>query len=608
MKVNYANVGMAAVIIISGSLLASLIYSDYSNTRTMLEQYYNTTILESGHFIVDSIKPFQLLENQNQTGISPVHSLLQHQLQILSGTPLHVLQIKVATYPGNKLIDQVTGNNFTSTHIQPPPNNMSSQLQSNGHMIILHDNNSPHSTFSELTLPIVQDHKQTATLYIIACQNFLEESLQSFFYHQLFFASLIALLLIGSARFFSRLLRKVKREPEIVSNWVNLLVNDPLAPPPTTLQLLDPLTKAIFHMRERLYQQEAMIDQVIKNAPMIIISVSQSYTIQLVNPTFLTLTGLREDEVLGISAEHIARRLQVPQELLHSISSQLLTGAAIRSLEIPFIHAITQEKKVIQCSIAADTWTDVGTTGIILFGEDVSTRKQWEAFTAKIDRLNLVAELAASTAHEIRNPLTTVRGFLQLQRRRNQLSSGKDHYMIMIEEIDRVDGLISEYLSLARNSVQADRQIIDIKDVVEDLIPLITAEANMKGVIICLPELPSGPCQANKSELKQVFLNLSKNALDAMPKGGTLTVYGQTNNNLYTLVIADTGGGIAPLHLERIFEPFFTTKSTGSGLGLAISKKIIEAHQGEIEVESHIDQGTSFYISLPLHANHSTLL
>ncbi|PWI56827.1 two-component system sensor histidine kinase NtrB [Sulfoacidibacillus thermotolerans] len=599
MRLNHSTIGIAAVIILSASLLIGLIYNDYKNGCKIIERAYNVSLEESGQLLVNEISKSYLHREHFDRGT--LQTMLQHQLRRLSAPPLQVEQIGLIDYPAKTMIAKVTVPAFTSDRSLDNPISLAPRLK-NGHIMSTSFPNMDQHTFEvELAFPVIQNHVLVGVVYFIASEMTIEQTLKSMFYHQLLIGLLIALLALLVTQFIYRFIHTVNTEPTELVGWINRLVEDPFVTPPSTLHLLNPLTQTILKMRKKLYQQEDLIHQVIKHAPLAIISISHTGAIEIINDTFLAITGFSEGDVLGKPILKIVSRLEISRQSIQDVIQKIHSGANIRSLEISFIHTITREPKVVECSIVANALTTQNTTGIIVFAEDLTTRKQWEAFTAKIDRLNLIAELAASTAHEIRNPLTTVRGFLQLQRRRNQDLNGKDHYHIMIEEIDRVDDLISEYLTLARNSVQSGREPVEIRSVIEDLLPLITAEANMKGVIMLVPDLPSGFCLANKSELKQVFLNLGKNALDAMPNGGTLSIFGKIEQNFYILIISDTGIGISQAHLQKIFDPFFTTKSTGSGLGLAISKKIIEAHHGLIQVESEINRGTRFSIELPLY-------
>ncbi len=339
------------------------------------------------------------------------------------------------------------------------------------------------------------------------------------------------------------------------------------------------------------------VQALIANAPLAIAHIDSYFAILAINYTFVDMTGLTEKEALGRKLCELVQELAASIDHGSTIAKELSTNIPIRNREMTFIHRATGSDRIVLVSIIPTTAKQ---TGYAVFMEDITTRKQWEAYSARNDRLNLVAEFAASTAHEIRNPLTTVRGFLQLQKRRLQQPPGKDHFQIMIDEIDRVDSLITEYLTLARNSVTAQRSPTRMDELLSNMLPLITAEANLKGVFVAMSILPQGICHVCAQEIKQVFLNLTKNALDAMDKGGILSINARRDATTYTLSVSDTGTGITKSNLERIFDPFFTTKSSGSGLGLAVSIKIVEAHHGKITVESEPNEGTTFHVTFPL--------
>ncbi len=344
-------------------------------------------------------------------------------------------------------------------------------------------------------------------------------------------------------------------------------------------------------------EEDNWVQALIANAPLAIAHVDAYFTILAINETFMDMTGFTETEILGIKMLELVLWLGASIDHGSDIESALSSSIPVRNREMSFIHRATGSGRIVLVSIIPTTTNRVG---YAVFMEDITTRKQWEAYSARNDRLNLIAEFAASTAHEIRNPLTTVRGFLQLQKRRLQQPPGKDHFQIMIDEIDRVDGLITEYLTLARNSVTAQRSPTQMNELLSNMLPLVTAEANLKGVFVSVGIIPEGICHVCPQEIKQVFLNLTKNALDAMDKGGTLTINAHRESTTYTLSVSDTGTGITKSNLERIFDPFFTTKLSGSGLGLAVSIKIIEAHHGKIHVESEPGEGTTFNVIFPL--------
>lgn len=235
--------------------------------------------------------------------------------------------------------------------------------------------------------------------------------------------------------------------------------------------------------------------------------------------------------------------------------------------------------------------------GIMVLFRDVSLVQRMEQRMRRVERLAAIGGLAAAAAHEIRNPLTSIRGFIQLLQHRGAQQSDA-YYGIVLREIDRIDGLIREMLLLAK-PVDPRRQSIDLVALVEET--LVLTEPSMHGRKVQVMRVMQGPLPlfADAHLIRQVLLNLIGNALDAMPDGGVITVSTARVGPHVQLWVRDTGHGIAPENLPRLFTPFFTTKENGTGLGLALCYRIIEAHGGRLDVESKVSVGTSFLVELP---------
>ncbi|ACX63141.1 MULTISPECIES: two-component system sensor histidine kinase NtrB [Bacillales] len=240
----------------------------------------------------------------------------------------------------------------------------------------------------------------------------------------------------------------------------------------------------------------------------------------------------------------------------------------------------------------------MGAVGIM---EDITELEKLRTEFINVERLSLVGQMAASITHEIRNPMAVVRGFLQLMKEKSP--DTLDHYYrIVMEELDRANGIISDFLSLAQNRA-AEKEECHLHDIIHELSPLLWADANLRGQNIELklgtgiPEL-----YLNAKEMKQLILNLCRNGMEAMDDKGTLTIETRLEGNLAQLYVADTGIGIPENELERLFEPFFTTKSKGTGLGLALCMSIVQRHHGTIDVKSHLGEGTVFIISFPVRS------
>jgi two-component system sporulation sensor kinase A len=230
---------------------------------------------------------------------------------------------------------------------------------------------------------------------------------------------------------------------------------------------------------------------------------------------------------------------------------------------------------------------------------DITDRKKTEDALRKADTLSIAGSLAAGVAHEIRNPLTVLKGFIQLF---NQ--EGDTHFpysKIMLSEVDRIELIISDFLMLAKpQHVRFSKNCL--QEIVQHTINLFETQAIMKNVRIIPnygPDLPQVDCEAN--QLKQVFINILKNALEAMPQGGNIHVRVLRKDEEHMLVrFSDQGVGISPEKIQRLGEPFYTTKEKGTGLGLMVSYNIIKNHKGYIEAYSEPGVGTTFDIILPI--------
>ncbi len=237
------------------------------------------------------------------------------------------------------------------------------------------------------------------------------------------------------------------------------------------------------------------------------------------------------------------------------------------------------------------------TQGISVFFRDVTESKRQEAELVRLERLNLIGQLAAGISHEVRNPLTTVRGFLQMLELRSDSSQNKEYMEIMISEIDRANEIITDFLSLARVNAESTKQE-NINDIVMRIFPMIQADAfnSDKDVVLHLQETPA--IELNESEMRQLILNLVRNGLEETPRGGQVIIRTFTQENQVILTIKDQGRGIPQEIQEQIGTPFMTTKETGTGLGLAISMGIASRHKARFEFETG-ETGTTFYIKFP---------
>lgn len=214
---------------------------------------------------------------------------------------------------------------------------------------------------------------------------------------------------------------------------------------------------------------------------------------------------------------------------------------------------------------------------------------------AHVERLGVVGQMAASITHEVRNPMAVVRGFLQLLREKSPHSL--DHYYrIVMEELDRANSIINDFLSLAQNQT-TEKTEAHLHHIIKELTPLLLADANMRGQFIELNLYDGIPNRSlNAKEMKQLILNLARNGMEAMGNKGTLIIGTSIDNGNVKLSVSDNGPGISLELQKRLFEPFYTTKSQGTGLGLSLCLGIAERHNATIEVESEEGKGTAFHV------------
>jgi len=224
------------------------------------------------------------------------------------------------------------------------------------------------------------------------------------------------------------------------------------------------------------------------------------------------------------------------------------------------------------------------------------TRLQQEF--SRFEQLHLVGEIAASIGHEVRNPLTTVRGYLQWFALKPEFTSYKDTFSAMIEELDRANEIISEFLSLAKNkAVKLEQQ--NLNNIINAIAPLIqsTATISNKDLILDLQLIPD--LLLDVQEIRQLILNIVNNGLEAMLPDKVITIKTFMENNKVMMTIQDMGTGIPPEHMDKLGTPFFTTKEQGTGLGLAVCYSIAARHNAAIDVATS-PQGTTFIISFAL--------
>ncbi|MED1738985.1 ATP-binding protein [Bacillus swezeyi] len=227
-------------------------------------------------------------------------------------------------------------------------------------------------------------------------------------------------------------------------------------------------------------------------------------------------------------------------------------------------------------------------------------RTKQERAQNEAQKLELIGTLAASTAHEIRNPLTGISGFIQLLQKKYQSKEDQMYFSIIDQEIRRINQIVSEFLVLGKPTAE-QWQLNALNEMIDEIMPIIHSEANLYNVEVKFKNRAENPAYVfcKKDHIKQVVLNVAKNSLESMKDGGKLLIQIEHDQQTAEIVVKDVGEGIPKEMIEKIFQPFVTSKEKGTGLGLVVCKRIISMYGGTIQIESERHKGTTVTITLP---------
>lgn len=312
------------------------------------------------------------------------------------------------------------------------------------------------------------------------------------------------------------------------------------------------------------------------------------------NPQFKVITGYEASELIGRNIKEVLPSIN--QEMFVKYFSAVIEEKIPQSFEFEFKHK-NGKVLTLQCTFLPIV-VNGSIEGITGYAKDVTQLRKTEEQLRRTEKLSVVGELSASVAHEIRNPLTSLKGFVQLLKMEDE--KHQLYYKIMSDELDRINHIVGELLLLAKPQ-QIKFTSANIKGILSDVISLLQTEAVLYNVMIEYTVDESiQPIDCEPNQLKQLFINIIKNAIEASTNGGKVSISLQKMNNEKILItVKDTGIGISKERLERIGEPFYSSKDRGTGLGLTVSFKIVESHNGKIVFNSEAGQGTEVLIELP---------
>ncbi len=313
-----------------------------------------------------------------------------------------------------------------------------------------------------------------------------------------------------------------------------------------------------------------------------------------VNDSFLQTLGYSQAEVVGKS----------------SLDSGIFLDSRDRCNQIEILHEhgrVRNYECYIKCKDGRTIFGEFNVEVVqvqdkpylLTVFNDLTSKKQLEREVFLLEKWHLIGQLAAGISHEVRNPLTTIKGFLQLLAKKPESAMHLTYYDLMLNEIDRANLIMSEFLSIAKAKPETcTHSKISLDNLVARIEPLITSDALKTGHEIVFQIEQDCFIIANENEIQQIIFNLTRNGFEAMPANGTLTIVICHRDDKVLLAVKDQGTGIEKHVLDNLGTPFVSTKQNGTGLGLAVCHGIAHRHDARIEVDSG-SQGTTFSIYFP---------
>jgi len=339
-------------------------------------------------------------------------------------------------------------------------------------------------------------------------------------------------------------------------------------------------------------QERNTLQWLMDTSPDAIVAIDKEEVVTFINAKALTYTSLPREEIIG----------NPYRMFVDNIGADYEQAAAVRALRG---EVVNERRETIGKVLHArgfpirnpDNQEIVGAMAVYT---DITERENMYKQLDRLDRLNMVGEVAASIGHEVRNPLTTIKGFLTLlNEKQGNIEDHRETFALMIEELDRANHIITEFLSLAKNRT-VEKKLGDLNKLLSNLLPIFEADGLVRNMTVGIYRQPIPLIEINEQEIRQLVTNLVKNAFEAMEPGGKVSIStGMRHDEMY-IIVTDEGHGMSRETLEKLGNPFFTTKEDGTGLGLPVCYRIVERHGGRIHVESEEGKGTTFIVYFPV--------
>jgi PAS domain S-box-containing protein len=355
------------------------------------------------------------------------------------------------------------------------------------------------------------------------------------------------------------------------------------------------LYKLIKKHVETIEDREKQLNSLIQNNLDAIIRLDVKGNLVFANDVAESVTGYSKEELTGMAYQDL-----ICKEDLGNVRKYFCETEIGKSFVIE-CKCVTKSGNCITVSIkSVPIVIEDQMVGTFVIVRDITELKDNEELIRKSEKLSIVGELAAAVAHEVRNPLTSIKGFLQLLQHKATEEKEISYYDIMLSEIERINFIVSEFMVLSKpQSISYQNE--NISSLLTDVITLLETIAIVKNIEVTKEFEPDIMVNCEANQIKQVFINIFKNAIEAVPKNGKIGIkVTKWEEDTVRIRFTDNGRGIPKELLSRLGEPFYTTKEKGTGLGLMVSYKIIEEHHGTITIESEINKGTIVDVILPV--------
>lgn len=364
-------------------------------------------------------------------------------------------------------------------------------------------------------------------------------------------------------------------------------------------QVLEELRNLLFKTHNSFQSVASKYENVLQHMDSGIVIFDSEGFVSFVNVMMAKFLGMPRKTLLG---------LDLPGLAAHSRLSRSFRRLVVKLHREMFLYRLRYHEVIDENGrhyLVTATYGEELDGDILISVKDITEFKKIEQSAYQNDKLAMLGKIAAAIAHEIRNPLTSIRGFIQLLRP-HLAQLGKDEYArIVIGEIDRANDIIYEFLNSSKPSTP-DKKQVRVVDLLKEVTLLFESEAILKGCDILLEDMPpTTTVCVDVKQMKQALLNIIKNSLDAVGESpqsgrGVIRISVAEQGAKVAISVEDNGTGMDYNTQSKLFDPFFTTKVEGTGLGLAVCYRIIKNHGGHIQVDSTIGEGTIFKITLPL--------